>query len=183
MSRRKPPRRGPRIQRGLADTSGPSGSRGGEGSFKAAVAATPALAGAHHPGVQALLPADKKRLAGAERATGSLALDDVLKAAFPNANRWDYGIGLPAAKGEQVLWLEVHHAASGETDRVIRKLQWLKEWLRNEAPALDRMPAKFIWQLSNSESNPNDRRKRQQLAERYGLRRHHGVLDLAQLDG
>ena len=156
---------------------------GGEGSFKASVTATPAIAAAYCAGVQALLPADKKRLVGAERATGSVALDDALKAAYPNSNRWDYGLGLPTERGEQVLWLEVHHAASGETDRVIRKLQWLKEWLRNEAPALERMPAKFVWLLSNVESNPNDRRKRQQLAEKHGLRRHQGMLDLSRLDG
>lgn len=44
------------------------------------------------------------------------------------------------------------------------------------------MPAKFIWLLSNVESNPNDRRRRQQLAEKHGLRRHQGMLDLATLD-
>lgn len=153
------------------------------GSFKAAVQATPSIALAYLPGVQGLLPTDKKRLAAAEEATGSVALDEALKDRFPNDPRWDYGIGLPGDKMEQVLWLEVHHAASGETDRVLRKLQWLRGWLRSEAPALDRMPAKFIWLLSNVESNPNDRRKRQQLAEKHGLRRHQGVLNLAALAG
>jgi hypothetical protein len=156
-------------------------SRGG--SFKAAVQATPAIALAYQPGIQALLPTDTRRLAAAEGATGSVALDEALKDRCPNDPRWDYGIGLPAGKAEQVLWLEVHHAASGETDRVLKKLQWLKGWLRNEAPALDRMPAKFIWLLSNVESNLNDRRKRQQLAEKHGLRRHQGVLNLAALAG
>lgn len=154
-------------------------SRGG--SFKVAVQATPAIALAYQPGIKALLPADKRRLVAVEGATGSMALDEALKDRFPNDHRWDYGIGLPASTAEQVLWLEVHHAASGETDRVLKKLQWLKGWLRNEAHALDRMPAKFIWLLSNVESNPNDRRKRQQLAEKHGLRRHQGVLNLAAL--
>lgn len=152
-------------------------------TFKAAVKAAPAIAGAYQPGVQALLPADKRRLLGAERATGSVALDEALRGDFPSSSRWDYGIGLPGGKAEQVLWLEVHHAASGETDRVLRKLEWLKGWLRDHAPALDRLPAKFVWLLSNVESNPNDRRKRQQLAEKHGLRRHQGPLDLAALGG
>lgn len=153
-----------------------------DGSFKAAVAMTPAIAHAHQPGIQALVPADKKRLLVAETATGSVALDEALRDRFPNANRWDYGIGLPAGKAEQVLWLEVHHAASGETEHVLRKLRWLKGWLRDEAPELDRMPAKFIWLLSNVE-NPNDRRRRQQLAEKHGLRRHQGALNLAAIKG
>lgn len=150
-------------------------------SFKEAVAATPAIAHHHRPGIQALLPADKKRLTNPQRATGSVALDEALKARFPNDHRWDYGLGLPAGEAEQVLWLEVHHAASGEAERVIKKLQALKAWLQAEAPALHRLPAKYIWLLSNAETNPNDRRRRQQLAEKHGLRRHQGPLDLSTL--
>lgn len=150
-------------------------------TFRAAVQATPSIASAYRPGIQALLPADRKRLANAEHATGSVALDEALADQHPNANRWDYGVGLPGEKTERVLWLEVHHAASGEADRVLKKLQWLRSWLRNEAPRLDRLPPIFIWLLSNVENNPNDRRKRNALAEKHGLRRHQGVLDLARL--
>lgn len=150
-------------------------------SFGARVQATPAIAHAYQPGIQSLLPVDRRRLAASERATGSIALDDALKDRFPESHRWDYGIGLPGERTEHVLWLEVHHAASGETERVLRKLRWLREWLRGEAPALERLPAKFIWLLSNVESNPNDRRKRQQLAETHGLRRHQGILHLDRL--
>lgn len=151
-------------------------------NFKQAVAETPTIAQHYQPGIQALIPADKKRLVNAQRATGSVALDEALKSRFPNAHRWDYGIGLQNGAAE-VLWLEVHHAASGETDRVIRKLQALKHWLQTEAPALNQMKpkSKFIWLLSNTETNPNDRTKRHQLAEKHGLRRHQGPLDLATL--
>ena len=45
---------------------------------------------------------------------------------------------------------------------------------------LDRMPKVFVWLLSNEES-PHDRRRRQQLAEKHGLRRHQGVLDLGRV--
>lgn len=155
------------------------GTRGG--SFHAAVQATPALA--FQPGIQALLPPDKKRIVSAERATGSVALDEALKKRFPNANRWDYGIGLPSGNGEMVLWLEPHHEASGETETVINKLRWLKHWLQNEAPALNRMPATFIWQVTNSHRNPNDRRRHRSLAEKEGLRLHPGKLNLAQVEG
>lgn len=154
----------------------------GDDAFKAAVEAAPSIAHAYQPGIQALMPADKKRLVAAEIVTGSVALDDALRDRFPNANRWDYGIGLPAGRAEQVLWLEVHHAASGETERVLKKLQWLRGWLREEAPMLKRLPAKFIWLLSNVES-PNDRRRRQKLAEQHGLRRHQGMLNLNTIIG
>lgn len=151
-------------------------------SFKATVQATPSISGAYRAGIQALLPADKRRLTAAELATGSVALDEALKDRFPSTPRWDYGIGLPQGSAEQVLWLEVHHSASGETERVLRKLQALKAWLRSEAPELNRMPAKFIWLLSNVERNPNDQRRRRKAAEQHGLRHCQGMLNLATLD-
>jgi hypothetical protein len=151
-------------------------------TFKVACQATPAIASAHQPGLQALAAVDKQRLMATEQATGSIALDDALRHRFPNDCRWDYGIGLPAGAGEQILWLEPHHSASKQAERVIKKLQWLRHWLRAEAPELNRMPAKFIWLLSNQE-HPHDRRRRQQLAEKHGLQRRQGTLNLATLAG
>lgn len=80
-----------------------------------------------------------------------------------------------------MLWLEVHHAASGETDRVIKKLYALKNWLRENAPALSEMKRVYVWQLSNVERNMNDRRSRNREAEKHGLRRTQGMVDLASL--
>lgn len=149
--------------------------------FQRAVEATPSIKGAYCPGVQALEDRDRKMLAEGDRklATGSVALDEAVRKAHPTANRWDYGIGLPADSGDMVLWLEVHHAASGEADRVLRKLEWLKHWLRTSAPELDRLPKKFVWLLSNVETNPNDRHRRQRLAEHHGLIRRQGTLKLS----
>ena len=98
---------------------------------------------------------------------------EVLARAEPNSNRWDYGIGLPTVqgRGEAVLWLEVHHASSGEAKAVIKKLEWLQLWLREQAPRLDALRKTFVWQLSNVEHNPNDTRRRTLLAEQYGLKR------------
>lgn len=149
--------------------------------FAAAIAATPSIQNTHQPGLQALQKADRDRILDKPLATGSLALDEALVKADPDGNRWDYGIGLPPlhGRGESVVWLEVHHAASGEADTVIKKLEWLKIWLREQAPRLDALPRKFVWQLSNVERHPNDRLRRNRLAERHGLRRVEGKLRLA----
>lgn len=156
-----------------------SGS-GGKKTFHAAVHSASNIANAFKDGVQALLREHRQKLKNASIATGSIDLDAALKEAYPNDHRWDYGIGLPHdSRTERVLWLEVHHAASGETERVIKKLQALKSWLQSHAPILSAMPRIFIWQISNTENNPNDRRKRNALAEKYGLKRFQGVLDLA----
>jgi hypothetical protein len=149
-------------------------------AFEAAIDATRSVRGAHQSGRQALLRADRERIVDKLLATGSLALDDALRGADPHGHRWDYGIGLRSELGkESVVWLEVHHSASGEAQAVIRKLEWLKRWLRNDARRLDAMPRKFVWQLSNVERHPNDRLRRNRLAEQHGLRRVEGRLRLA----
>lgn len=149
-------------------------------TFKKAVLSTADIAGAYQNGIQALLPEHRKGLKNGQSASGSVDIDSALAKKLPNDHRWDYGMGLPKGqKAEKVLWLEVHHAASGETERVIRKLTALKDWLQTNSPQLASMERVFVWQLSNVENNPNDRRKRNQLAAKHGLRRVQGMLDLA----
>ena len=157
-----------------------AGQHGGQRTFRAAVTAVPAIAGAFRSGVQALKSEHRQRLENAGLATGSIDLDAALEKDFPNTHRWDYGIGLPGDQAsEKVLWLEVHHAASGETERVISKLQALKAWLADHAPQLAAIPRTSVWALSNTESNPTDRRRRNSLAEKHGLRRVTGRLNLS----
>lgn len=154
---------------------------GKKATFEATVKATPTIADAFQPGIQALVKRDKGFLKDVQVATGSVALDSTLhaKKLHQNANRWDYGIGLPGSKtSERVLWLEPHRGGSGESKTVIKKLAWLKEWLRNEAPALDKLPKTFVWLVSNTE-NPNDRKRRTRDAENHGLRRLSPMLSLA----
>jgi hypothetical protein len=153
-----------------------------QGMFKAAVEATPTVRNAYCPGLQALKKTDRSRLADRELATGSVFVDETLKNAklHPDGHRWDYGIGLfDASAGERILWLEPHHAASKQTEIVLAKLDWLKTWLRTEAPELNKLPSKFVWLLTNTENNPNDRRRRAQAAERRLLIRVQGTLHLS----
>lgn len=145
--------------------------------FQIAVEATPDLAGAYRAGIQALEPADRERLGDRQTAGGSVNVDAALLKAQPSANRWDYGIGIGGAT-ETVVWLEVHHASSGQADVVIKKLAWLKDWLQSRAPELARVNRRFVWLLSNVETNPNDRARRTRLAEKHGLIRVQGVLHL-----
>lgn len=151
--------------------------------FQKAVEGTPTISNAFHPGIQALEHDDRKRLDCKNEATGSLFLDETLKRALPNANRWDYAIGLKKNHHcEKVLWLEVHSMSSGQSQLVVAKLNWLKTWLRDEAPLLNAIERVFIWQLSGKDSgNPNDRRRSMQLAQKHGLRRIVGRLDLSKL--
>ena len=154
-----------------------------KGQFQRAVEATQTVAHAFCAGIQALEDRHKKMLEDKNLATGSLALDRALQEVklFPNDNRWDYGIGLRTPKNaERVLWLEPHHAGSGETETVIKKLIWLKGWLRDEAPELDKLHKTFVWIVSSKE-NANDRQRRNRLAKEYGLKRVSGRLRLSEV--
>ena len=90
-----------------------------------------------------------------QRLTGSINLDSALarQPDYANAVRWDYGLGYrPAAeRREQAVWIEVHSATTKEVDRVLRKLQWLQDWLNAGAGCLKRMTdradadIRFVW--------------------------------------
>jgi hypothetical protein len=116
-------------------------------TFRRVVEATPEIADAYRPGLQALRAVDRARVAAQRpRALrGSVDLDGALAVAYPDANRWDYGIGVQQVAGEKVYWTEVHPARDGEIDVMRQKLDWLKRWLQNSAEPLDDLPREFVW--------------------------------------
>jgi hypothetical protein len=104
------------------------------------------LDGALRKGLQALGTNSKRvTVAKPRKAVHSIALDESLKAQYPNAPRWDYGIGLQENKVERIAWVEVHPATSSEVDAVLKKLAWLKTWLAQHADPCHKTPATFHW--------------------------------------
>lgn len=63
--------------------------------------------------------------------TASVDIDLDCQAAEPQANRWDYGLGLRNQKEEEfAVWIEPHPASStGEVAKIIAKLDWLERKL------------------------------------------------------
>lgn len=110
--------------------------------FKEAVVRTPQLgADAYQPGKQALGKHSDKVICGRGKAdrrfTGSVNLDEALRDTYPDAPRWDYGLGFRFGKRSEVaIWVEVHPAHTGEVEGFLKKLEWLKGWLRESAEAL-----------------------------------------------
>lgn len=62
------------------------------------------------------------------RFTGSLDMDAAFKQAEPEANRWDFGVGMhKPGKQEFAVWVEPHSASSlGEVKTILAKLDWLQ---------------------------------------------------------
>ncbi len=118
-----------------------------ESTFKQAVSATTSIARCFNEGLQALGSNSKKVHLGNPRdCEGSVFIDKCLKSMRPDESRWDYAIGYRG----KAYFLEVHPAKASEVDNILRKLAWLKEWLRAEAPKLEQMRAKegLVWLAS-----------------------------------
>ena len=123
--------------------------------FKDLVEATPAIANAYEVGLKALKGHSKLiGLSDTAKCDGSVDIDLATLQKHPEANRWDYVFSYDG----NVYFIEVHSAETGEVNRVLRKLQWLKNWLTNEAPLLDQVKAKipFYWIQSGRFSIQNN---------------------------
>jgi hypothetical protein len=107
-------------------------------NFRKAVEATASVQAHYRPGLQALAAGDADRIQcdNPRRLTGSVNVDQALQAAEPDEPRWDYGIGLRRNNAECAIWVEVHPASSTSITDMLNKLQWLRKWLRAQAPAL-----------------------------------------------
>ncbi|MFN4144359.1 MAG: hypothetical protein ACK4GN_00930 [Runella sp.] len=113
-------------------------------SFHEAVEATPDIANGYKTGLSALgTHSSKISVASTSLLEGSVDIDSCTSKKYPNSNRWDYVFSY---KGE-AYFIEVHSADSSEVRTVLNKLQWLKDWLTQHAPEINRLRAKnpFYW--------------------------------------
>ena len=112
-----------------------------EVTFKKAVeAAAPPLNISYQPGLQALGVYSKKVIQN-KSVTGSIDIDKALVRLHASENRWDYGIGYKLTKAKEcAVWVEVHGAKIDEVGTLARKVNWLKDYLKQHAPDL--------WQLT-----------------------------------
>lgn len=70
------------------------------------------------------------------KLTESVDIDTAFSQIEANATRWDYGIGVAVGKTERAYWIEPHPASStGEVDKMLQKLAWLKSKLKLPAYA------------------------------------------------
>jgi hypothetical protein len=118
-------------------------------TFRKAVEQTPNLDGAWRPGLQALRAEDKPHVKPQDprRLRGSADIDTALQPKEPNANRWDFAIGYQhkTHQGEFIYWVETHTGSDDQIRVVLRKLEWLKAWLRQDGQRLARFARDFVW--------------------------------------
>ena len=149
-------------------------------TFKQAVeAAPPPVNAAYRTGKQALKSGHRSKVtcADPQRLTGSIDLDSALaqQPGYAGKPRWDYGLGYRPSNGkEQAIWIEVHSATTSEVSAVLRKLQWLRDWLNAQAVPLKRLTdragrdIRFVWIASSGFNIPKNSPQFRQL-NRSGL--------------
>lgn len=107
-------------------------------TFKVTVQKTPEVTNCLQSGLKALGSDSKKILVKNTFLCGrSIDLDTCLAKTYPQNSRWDYCF----AYGDEVFFVEVHSAITSEVTTVIKKLEWLKNWLKNNAPDIDKLKA------------------------------------------
>lgn len=122
-----------------------------KGSFKQAVQSTIEVKHCYCEGKQAIKNEEKGKveLIDPRQCGGSLFIDQCLldQKLYTCDNRWDYAIDY---KGE-VFFFEVHTASSDQVSTVLKKLQWLKDWLNQKAPEINKLKSisAYYWVQSS----------------------------------
>jgi hypothetical protein len=138
--------------------------------FKEIVEATPKLQNKWRAGLGALRNQDKDSVKPANSSTyrllGSVDIDTAWMAADPQGNRWDFAIGYKHdnRSTEFIYWLEIHTGSDGEIKTVLKKLEWLKSWMRGEGKELAKFDRLFIWAASGATSFTKGSRQVKELA-------------------
>ena len=118
--------------------------------FQIAVEQTAEISTAYKVGLQAIKNCDKPKISATDsyKLNGSVDIDSTVTDLYPEENRWDYAIGYDG----KICFVEVHPATTSEVEKILKKLSWLKQWLKDKAPKLSNMPKSkepYIW-LSTS---------------------------------
>lgn len=123
-------------------------------TFKAAVEQTKHLETAWEQGLQALRAQDRLHInpEDTRKLRGSVDLDTAWQQLDPHGNRWDFGIAYQHSnrKDEFVYWVETHTASDSEVKKVIKKAQWLLQWLKSGGKLLAQFECEIIWVSSGA---------------------------------
>jgi hypothetical protein len=127
-------------------------------SFKAAVEATPNLENKWKAGLGALRAEDKPHVKPEDTSTarlrGSVDIDSALLASDPHGNRWDFAIGYQHSNRDEefIYWVETHTGSDGQITVMLKKLEWLRKWLKGDGKELAKFERAFFWTPSGATS-------------------------------
>jgi hypothetical protein len=101
--------------------------RGRKTAFQSAVESSSELADCYRKGLQALgSHTEKIKPEDTRLLEGSLNIDACILSKYPEEARWDYVLSYNG----KAYYVEVHPADTSAVNTVIRKKNWLVEWLK-----------------------------------------------------
>lgn len=106
-------------------------------AFQIAVENTPDVKNGFCVGLKAVKNSDRNKVnvTDPRKLQGSLDIDTQVQKKYPQEPRWDYALSYD----DKLYFFEVHPASTSEVDTVINKLTWLKKWLKNKAPQINKL--------------------------------------------
>jgi len=113
-------------------------------TFKEAVESTLDIATGYKIGLIALGQySNKVSVRDTRLLGGSVDIDACTAAKYPDANRWDYAL----AHNQKIYFVEIHPAITSEVSTMLKKLRWLKNWLNDHAPEINKLKAEqpYYW--------------------------------------
>jgi hypothetical protein len=113
-------------------------------TFREAVELTPDITNGYQVGLQAFGQCHNKiHVSDTRLIDGSVDIDACTEKKYPDENRWDYVLSY----NRKVYFVEVHPACTSEVNVVLKKLQWLKDWLNRQAPNINKQkaPQPYYW--------------------------------------
>jgi len=137
-------------------------------AFKEAVEQTEDVKNCYKTGLQALGNHSKKiEVSDTSKCEGSVEIDRCVESKYPQDNRWDYTLSY---KGK-VYFVEVHSAETSEVSVVLKKLQWLKDWLNQQAPLIKKLSTDepYCW-IQSGRYNILKGSKQERLLAQKGLK-------------
>jgi hypothetical protein len=138
-------------------------------NFHQKVESIPALVGHWKEGLQALRPEDKPHIEAEDtrKLRGSVDVDKAYQKLAPQDNRWDFAIAYQHSNrtDEFVYWVELHTASDSQIKVVIKKAQWLLDWLRNEGKPVADLEKSVVWVSSGHTSFTRGSSQMKQIAQ------------------
>lgn len=125
---------------------GKNGVENAKCAFQIAVENTPDVKNGFRAGLQAVKNSDRNKVnvTDPRKLQGSLDIDTQVQKKYPQEPRWDYALSYD----DKLYFFEVHPASTSEVDAVIKKLGWLKDWLKNKAPEINKLQKgvhPYVW--------------------------------------
>lgn len=114
------------------------GTKLAKSAFQVAIENTEEVKNGFCVGKQAIKSIDRSKVVAADnnQLQGSLDIDSQVKALYPNDPRWDYVLSYD----DKIYFFEVHPAETSEVDQIVKKVKWLKCWLKTKAPEINKLP-------------------------------------------